>query len=352
MTGDAISKHAMAGHPVHITMVKKRLASGDACDKCVQAEQLLRGRGLWHRIDEVMWADERDPDSDGMRLSARYGVRLAPFFVVTNGAAEPSIYKSTLRLMRECMPGGSPRPPAPPSDGELAEAAATLANGTPQDALTWVLRRHGRDCALAFSGAEDVVLIDMAVRTGLDFSVLCLDTGRLHPETYAFVERVRKHYGVEIELMSPDASKLQVFVRKKGLFSFLEDGHKECCGIRKVEPLRRALSRYGAWVTGQRRDQSPATRAEVPILQEDDAFEGRGGGKLVKCNPLSAWTADQTWAYIRSHDVPYNALHEQGFRSIGCQPCTRPVHPGQHEREGRWWWEAETQKECGLHSGD
>ena len=137
-------------------------------------------------------------------------------------------------------------------------------------------------------------------------------------------------------------------MRKKGLFSFYEDGHKECCEIRKVEPLRRALVRRDAWVTGQRRDQSP-TRAHVSVVQIDPAFSGKRGA-LLKLNPLAAWSSAQTWAYIREHEVPWNPLHERGYVSIGCEPCTRPTHPGQHEREGRWWWEDTTRKECGLHS--
>ena len=140
-------------------------------------------------------------------------------------------------------------------------------------------------------------------------------------------------------------------MREKGLFSFYRDGHKECCGIRKVEPLVRALRPLKAWVTGQRRDQSPGTRAEVPVVQLDSTF-GSPERPLVKFNPLANWSSKQVWAYIREHEVPYNALHERGFFSIGCEPCTRPINPGQHEREGRWWWEEETLKECGLHAGN
>lgn len=335
----------------HITMVKKRLENGEPCAKCVQAEQLLRARGLWHLVDAVVWADARDADSEGMRLSRAYGVEVAPFFLVRDdGPSKPTVFKSTLRLIRACMPRSVAPPPASITEAEVAQAREALQGQPPHEVLRWVLARNGRDCALAFSGAEDVVLIDMAVQSGLDFSVFCLDTGRLHPETYRYIDRVRSHYGLEISLMAPDAEKLQVFVQQKGLFSFYDDGHKECCGVRKVEPLRRALSGYGAWVTGQRADQSPATRSAVPLVQLDPAFSGRDGGALLKVNPLSAFTSEQTWRYIRQHDVPYNPLHERGFISIGCEPCTRPVHPGQHEREGRWWWETETLKECGLHS--
>jgi len=140
-------------------------------------------------------------------------------------------------------------------------------------------------------------------------------------------------------------------VREKGLFSFYKDGHKECCGIRKVEPLVRALAPLRAWVTGQRRDQSPDTRAAVPVVQRDSAFS-TPERPLVKFNPLANWTSKQVWTFIRENDVPYNALHDRGFISIGCEPCTRPTNPGQHERAGRWWWEEETKKECGLHAGN
>jgi phosphoadenosine phosphosulfate reductase len=143
---------------------------------------------------------------------------------------------------------------------------------------------------------------------------------------------------------------VEKLVREKGLFSFYNDGHQECCGIRKVEPLRRALSTLNAWVTGQRRDQSPSTRAEVPVVQADPTFS-TPDHELIKFNPLANWSSQQVWDYIRENAVPYNPLHERGFISIGCEPCTRAVLPGQHEREGRWWWEEATKKECGLHSG-
>jgi phosphoadenosine phosphosulfate reductase len=228
--------------------------------------------------------------------------------------------------------------------------AAELAAGDPQEILTFALREFSPTIGLSFSGAEDVVLIDMAAKAGLPFSVFSLDTGRLHPETYQFLERVRKHYGIAIEAFAPQADAVQALVREKGLFSFYVDGHKECCGIRKVEPLMRALAPLRAWVTGQRRDQSPGTRADIPVIQLDRTF-GTPDRPLVKFNPLSFWSSKQVWTYIRQHDVPYNALHDRGFISIGCEPCTRPTNPGQHERAGRWWWEEETKRECGLHVG-
>lgn len=205
--------------------------------------------------------------------------------------------------------------------------------------------------AISFSGAEDVVLIDLALKSNKNLKVFTLDTGRLHPETYEFLEEVRKHYGIQLEVLSPDQQELEAFTKEKGLFSFYEDGHKECCGIRKIKPLRRKLATLDAWVTGQRKDQSPSTRSEVAVCEEDGAFPGING-KLIKFNPLANWTSAQVWEYIRMFDVPYNKLHSQGFSSIGCQPCTRSVLPNQHEREGRWWWEESTIKECGLHAAN
>jgi phosphoadenosine phosphosulfate reductase len=229
--------------------------------------------------------------------------------------------------------------------------AAEYADRHPKDILELAIREYGPDAAISFSGAEDVVLVDMAAKLGGKVRVFSLDTGRLHPETYRFLDKVRSHYGIAVEAFFPQPDAVQKLVREKGLFSFYQDGHKECCGIRKVEPLVRALKPLKAWVTGQRRDQSPGTRAAVPVVQLDATF-GTPERPLVKFNPLANWTSQQVWSYINENDVPYNVLHERGFVSIGCEPCTRPIHPGEHERAGRWWWEEETIKECGLHAGN
>jgi len=345
---------------MHVTMVKKRLASGEPCKKCIEAEDLLRSRGVWGHIDQVVWAVENEPDSEGMQLARRYGVEAAPFFLVDEGRGDSVPYSSVLRFMRErldtkdardtkrdAVPAPSPVQ-APAAEVSLADLVSELEGREPEHVIRKVLQTFGRDAAIAFSGAEDVVLIDMAAKTGLPFSVFCLDTGRLHPETYQFLEKVRTHYGIEIEIVAPDATELRAFVRKKGLFSFYEDGHQECCGVRKVAPLRKALLGYRAWITGQRKDQSP-TRAHVATAQIDPAFSSERGA-LLKLNPLANYSSAQTWAHIRANGVPYNALHDRGFVSIGCEPCTRPTNPGQHEREGRWWWEEASIKECGLHS--
>ncbi|MYE10217.1 MAG: phosphoadenylyl-sulfate reductase [Gammaproteobacteria bacterium] len=220
----------------------------------------------------------------------------------------------------------------------------------PREVLEDAFRRFGLErLAISFSGAEDVVLVDMASRiVGRNVPVFSLDTGRLHAETYRFLEAVRERYGIEIEVLSPDAAQLERLVRTKGLFSFYRDGHAECCAVRKIQPLRRKLGELDAWITGQRQDQS-VTRTELPVEQVDSAFS-MPGRLLTKFNPLAHWRSEDVWAYIREHDVPYNPLHDQGMRSIGCEPCTRAIAAHQHEREGRWWWENDDDKECGLHA--
>ena len=217
---------------------------------------------------------------------------------------------------------------------------------TPQEILALALANFP-DVAISFSGAEDVVLIDTAAKLGKPFRVFSLDTGRLHAETYQFIEKVRNHYKVNIEICFPESAQVQEMVNAKGLFSFYADDHKECCTVRKVAPLKKKLATLDAWITGQRKDQSPGTRLAVPVVQADAAFSG-AGKQLIKFNPLSNWSSAQVWDYIRSNEVPYNALHEKGFTSIGCEPCTRAILPNQHEREGRWWWEEATKKECGV----
>jgi phosphoadenosine phosphosulfate reductase len=235
----------------------------------------------------------------------------------------------------------------PTSNLDIPSLEVELANQSPRQILEYAFNQFD-NIAISFSGAEDVVLIDLAAKLKKDIQVFSLDTGRLHPETYQFIDRVRKHYGITIEIMSPDTAQLEAFVKAKGLFSFYEDGHKECCDIRKVAPLRRKLATLDAWITGQRQDQNPSTRAGVPVVQVDTAFSS-AERQLIKFNPLSKWTSAEVWDYIRALEVPYNPLHERGFVSIGCEPCTRAVLPNQHEREGRWWWEDAGKKECGLH---
>lgn len=334
-----------------IIMVKKRLDSGGPCKKCEQAEDMLKTRKLWGLIDRVVWADDAAPDSEGYRLAQQHGVDLAPFFIWENGEGA-RVYTSALEFAKEAAR-------ARVSDGEQMAEAEALVPGKysippdglervqPRDVVRQALATFGERCGIAFSGAEDVVLIDMAQKSGLPFSVFSIDTGRLHAETYRFIDKVRRHYGVDIHLVSPDPLPVEALVRKKGLYSFYEDGHQECCEVRKVSSLRRVLTKYDAWMTGQRRDQSP-TRSELSVVAWDTTQQ-RQPGELCKFNPLATWTLKQTWDYIRANDVPTNELHERGFISIGCEPCTRASRPGEHERAGRWWWEDATKRECGLH---
>lgn len=237
---------------------------------------------------------------------------------------------------------------------DWAASAKELDAKSPIEIMDHALKTFGSDIGIAFSGAEDVALIEYAHLTGRPYRVFSLDTGRLNAETYQVFDKVEKHYGIHIEYTFPDAKETQDLVRAKGLFSFYEDGHNECCKIRKVNPLRKQLKTLKAWITGQRKDQSPGTRMAVPVVQVDPAFEGLAGGpgSLIKYNPMSNLTSAETWNFLRVQGVPINELHAKGFDSIGCEPCTKAVLPNQHEREGRWWWEDATAKECGLHSGN
>jgi phosphoadenosine phosphosulfate reductase len=199
--------------------------------------------------------------------------------------------------------------------------------------------------ALASSfGAEDMVLIDLIARHTLAIGIFSLDTGRLPGDTYALIERTREQYALPIDIYYPERQPLEIFVRNKGINAFYRsvDLRQACCAIRKTEPLARALAGKGAWITGLRRAQSP-TRSAVAI-EEFDRAHG-----LPKFNPLADWSEGEVWAYIRSHGVPYNRLHDRGYPSIGCAPCTRATEPGEDIRAGRWWWEHAEHKECGLH---
>ncbi|HEY3497385.1 MAG TPA: phosphoadenylyl-sulfate reductase [Polyangiaceae bacterium] len=339
---------------MRITMVKKVLLDGSPCDKCQKAEDYLRQRGLWERIDEVVVALEADPSSVGMQLAARHGVELAPFFIVKDAEGE-RVYQSVIELVRERLaPARSSaresENDASPADEALVDSLnGRFAEADPEAVIKYTLQRYGENATIAFSGAEDVAVIDMAAKSGERFSVFTLDTGRLHPETYRFLEKVRTHYGIAIDLVFPERVAVEALVRKKGLYSFYADGHGECCGIRKVEPLGRALGGRRAWISGQRRDQSP-TRSLLERF-ELDRGHADAEGPLLKSNPLAHWSLAQTWQYLREQGAPTNDLHVRGFISIGCEPCTREIRPGEHERAGRWWWEEATKRECGLHTG-
>ncbi len=213
--------------------------------------------------------------------------------------------------------------------------------------LQWALEKYSPAIALASSfQVEESVLIDLMHRLrGTDFRVFTLDTGRLNQETYECMDALRERYGVQIEVFFPDAGAVETMVRSHGLNPFYQsiEMRKMCCNIRKVEPLKRALSRLSAWITGLRREQA-VTRDGVSKVEIDRNF-----GNIIKVNPLADWSASQVWDYIRENGVPYNKLHDRGFPSIGCAPCTRAVKPWEDIRAGRWWWENPESKECGLH---
>ena len=193
-------------------------------------------------------------------------------------------------------------------------------------------------------GAEDMLLTDLIARHALPIEAFSLDTGRLPPQTYDLMAEVKKRYGSQPTLYFPESGAVESYVRTHGINAFYDsiELRKTCCHIRKIEPLQRALAGKRAWITG-RRAQQAATRDGLP-LREFDA-----DNRLEKFNPLSDWSEKEVWAYIRIHEVPYNALHEQFYPSIGCAPCTRAVSLGEDLRAGRWWWESADSKECGLH---
>jgi phosphoadenosine phosphosulfate reductase len=194
--------------------------------------------------------------------------------------------------------------------------------------------------------AEDMVLTHAIGRARLPIGIFVLDTGRLHADTLELIGQVREQYGLEVKVFQPEKKSVDEYVAKHGRDAFYGslELRKRCCEIRKVEPLARALGGKRAWITGQRREHS-AGRAEL-AEREFDALHG-----LQKFNPLAAWSEAAVWDYLRAHRVPYNKLYDQGYRSIGCAPCSRPVLPGEDVRAGRWWWEQPEHKECGLHVG-
>jgi len=238
--------------------------------------------------------------------------------------------------------------PAPPewTFDRVERVAADLEPCTASEVLRWSLETFGSRLVIASSfGAEDVVLIDLAVQIDPKVRIFTLDTGRLPQETYDVMERLRQRYGVRFEVLFPDPESLGQLLADQGPNGFYRsiDARRACCGVRKVEPLRRVLSTADAWVTGLRREQA-VTRADIPKAELDLA-----NGRLVKINPLAGWSEDDVWNHIREHNVPYNLLHDMGYPSIGCAPCTRAVKPGEGVRAGRWWWERPEDKECGLH---
>ncbi len=212
--------------------------------------------------------------------------------------------------------------------------------------LQWALGKFKKRLAVASSfGAEDVVLIDLLMKLDHDVRIFTLDTGRLNEETYEVMEAIRRKYDIQIDTYFPKPEGVESLEERKGFYSFRESiaNRKECCGIRKVEPLWRALKNTDAWITGLRRAQG-VTRLDVQKIEADEAHSG-----LYKINPLADWTEQDVWGYIKKNGIPYNRLHDAGYPSIGCSPCTRAVKPGEDIRAGRWWWENPDHKECGIH---
>lgn len=231
------------------------------------------------------------------------------------------------------------------TDVKTLVATDALETKSAEEVVRWAVQEFGDGLGLASSfGAEDVVLIDLLLQANPKARIFTLDTGRLNQETYDVMDQIQHKYGCAIETYFPEADRVETMVREKGFNLFYEsiDNRKLCCHVRKVEPLNRALQGLKAWMTGLRREQV-VTRAAVKKVEWDEAHQ------MYKINPLTEWTWNQVWEYIRANKVPYNKLHDQGYPSIGCEPCTRAVKPGEDFRAGRWWWEKPEQKECGLH---
>jgi thioredoxin-dependent adenylylsulfate APS reductase len=225
-------------------------------------------------------------------------------------------------------------------------AAQRFEHSSATEILEWGLERfHPRLAISAAGGVDGMAIIDMAWRINPEVRVFTLDTGRLPPETYQLFEEVRERYGIDVEFEFPERTAVEALVNADGpnLMYKSVDLRVSCCEIRKVEPLTRKLRTLDAWVAGLRREQW-RTRRNVAKVELD-----RDHGGIVKLNPLADWTADEVWDHVRKNDVPYHELFDHGYASIGCAPCTRPVQPGETERAGRWWWESETDKECGIH---
>ncbi|MEY3202590.1 MAG: Thioredoxin-dependent 5-adenylylsulfate reductase [Pseudomonadota bacterium] len=227
---------------------------------------------------------------------------------------------------------------------ETLMASVAQKTGAASELLARIAQDFAPATCASSLGAEDLVLTDLILKATLPIEIFSLDTGRLPAETYTLMQAVQQHYGLKLTLYYPDTAAIETYTREQGINAFYEsvDLRKACCFIRKVEPLKRALRGKRAWITGLRAQQA-ATREGLSV-QVFDADNG-----LEKFNPLSDWSEKEVWAYIRTHNVPYNALHDKFYPSIGCAPCTRAISPGEDIRAGRWWWENPDSKECGLH---
>ncbi|ACP36541.1 adenylylsulfate reductase, thioredoxin dependent [Sulfolobus islandicus Y.G.57.14] len=216
----------------------------------------------------------------------------------------------------------------------------------PLEVLKWGIEKFHPKIVLACSlQAEDLVILDMLSKVVEKPKVFIIDTGRLHQESYELIEEINKKYNTDLRIYFPDYKEVEALVNKHGINLFYRsvELRKACCEVRKVLPLRRALEGMQAWITGLRREQN-FTRGGIKKIEIDEV-----NGGIVKLNPLADWTWEQVWEYIKKNNVPYNKLYDKGYKSIGCVPCTRPVKPWEHPRAGRWWWEQNSDKECGLH---
>jgi phosphoadenosine phosphosulfate reductase len=228
---------------------------------------------------------------------------------------------------------------------EIDRINEMLADKSSQEVIEWFLKDFEGKVAFSTSlGAEDQVITQMIAQVGVPADIFTLDTGRLFPETYNLLDLTSKKYDLNIKVMFPDASRVENMVNEKGINLFYDsiENRKLCCHIRKIEPLKRAFAGLDAWICGLRREQS-VTRRDMRLVEWDE------NNDLIKVNPLIEWTETELWDYIKANHIPYNKLHDTGFPSIGCQPCTRAILPGEDVRAGRWWWENPETRECGLH---
>jgi len=231
------------------------------------------------------------------------------------------------------------------STNDIDKLNERFKDSTPEEMLRHFLDVYGDSIALSSSlSIEDQTLTDILLKINPKARIFTLDTGRLFPETYQLIDKTNLHYGIKMEVFCPQTESLQRFVRNEGINPFYESIEKRhaCCQVRKLEPLGRAFQTLDAWICGLRREQS-VTRADMQKIEWDENHH------VLKINPLIDWTEKQVWEYIKTNHVPYNALHDKGYPSIGCEPCTRAVKPGEDIRAGRWWWESPEHRECGLH---
>ena len=228
---------------------------------------------------------------------------------------------------------------------DIEKLNTKLKSSSSQEIIEYFVNRYGKKVALSSSfGVEDQVLTHMFLEIDKDANIFTLDTARLHPQTYNVMDATNLKYKIKVNVFFPNTMNVEDLYKDQGINGFYESiqNRKNCCYVRKIEPLQRALASCDVWITGLRASQS-VTREELRIVEYDE------NNKVIKVNPLLNWSEDDVWKFIKTHNIPYNALHDMGFPSIGCAPCTRAVEAGEDIRSGRWWWENPEHKECGLH---